>query len=740
MTVLRALPFAVLLAPFAALAGPAVVTSGEHAGFTRLVVQFDGPVNWQIGRALDGYILRVQDQTPDYDITKAFDLIGKSRLAALAADPKTGELRFGVACACYAIPFEFRPGIVVVDLHDGPPPKGSAFEQPLDSPAPTDATPVLPMPVQAMPAAMVTPDPYDWTKLALDRTYPPISAALPADPGLSVTDTSLQPLRQALIEEMSRGASEGIVDMAKPKKPVALSDAADPSVQIHLGETPDLIIRQKGQGTGPLTAKGATCLSDDQLDVPSWGSDRPVSDQIGPERQGLTGEFDKPDPDAVTRAIRFDLFLSFGAEAMGLARSFPGNLPDLPVWQSMAHVLDDTPDPKPAFAGMEECGGTAALWATLADPAARPTVEIAKAAVLHSFSALPAHLRRLLGPRLVDRFLAVNDISVATALRDAVLRAPGDPGPAIVLMQAAMDRALGKPGKSEAQLEPIANAAGPAAADALVDLVEQRAALGQSVDYNQVQMLQGYLKEREGSDAALRFRHALILAYAASGDFDKAFAEVDQAPDATKTLWNVLAQAGPDGALLTHATLAEGDAAPMEAKAAASLIADRMLGLGLADEAARWLKLDDHAPALLTARIALAQGDADGALSLLQRDNSDMAMAVKATALQTKGDEKGAADIFAKLGKTEAEWLAVSRSQDWNLLAEGGPDPWKALAAIVVPPKDGAASGMTSANPAATAPDGPLARNKALVQDSAATRDAITALLNAVKPPDLPTQ
>lgn len=720
--------------PFAAVSAPVIVTSGEHPGFTRLVMQFEGSVAWQVGRSIDGYSLRVQQQSPDYNIAKAFDLIGKSRLAAIWSDPKTGDLHFGIACTCYAMPFEFRPGIIVVDLRDGAPPKGSSFEHPLDSPA----TLVVPR-IDIKPVQAVVFPAYNWTTATLERlgltlqsSLNPALAQPPANNLLTI-DPSLEPLRQSLIEEMSRGASQGIVDMAKPKAALAKSGAADPSVQIHLGETPGLIVRQKGKGRTAITAQGGACLSDDHLDVTSWGSDRPISDQIGPERQGLTGEFDKPDADAVSRAIRFHLFLGFGAEARELAHAFPDDLPDNPTWQSMAHILDDDADSISAFTGMEDCDGLAALWATLADPDARPHEDIGKSAVVRSFSALPAHLRRLLGPRLVDRFLAINDIAVATSLRDAILRARGDPGPGIILMQAAMNRALGKPGQSEAQLEPLASNSGPAAADALVDMVEQRVSLGQSVSFNQVQALESMLKEREGGKGAARYRHALLLAHAASGDFDKAFADIPEVPNATATLWQVLAKSGPDSALLAHATLAATDPLPVEAKDVASIIAVRMLGLGLADQAARWLTVDEKPPGILAARIKLAQGQAKAALVLLQSDDSPAALAVKAAALQALNDEMGAAEVFTQLGKTDEHWAALSRSKVWDALAVDGPEAWKAVASFVVPATNATAN-------ATAATDGALARNKALVQDSAAMRDAITALLDTVKTPVSPSQ
>lgn len=709
----------------AAMAGPVIITSGEHPGFTRLVMQYDGPVDWQVGRTPDGYDLRISHQKPAYDLTKAFDLIKKSRLADLWVDPQSGDLNFGIACACYAMPFEFRPGIIVVDLYDGIPPKGSSFEVPLDGPKPVAALPLPPKTDTAVPV-------YRWTDLAfpsplLQAVRPKSTTAIPPDAGLSTIDLGLEPLRLTLMQELSRGASQGIVDMAKPGEPVAEMADGDPSIQIHLGETPDLVIRQKGQDGLPLTAQGEECLSDDQLDVSVWGSGRPIADQMGPERQGMTGEFDRPDPDAVTRAIRFQLFLGFGAEARSLIRAFPDDLPDKPVWISMARILDGEPDPESAFVGMADCETAAALWATLADPQVRPFSDGAKAAVMRSFSALPPHLRRLLGPRLVERFLAASEIPIATALRDAVLRAPGDPGPEIALMQAKMDQTLGKPGKAQAQLEDLATAPGPASAEALVALVEQRAALGQSVEFAQVQALEELLKERSGGADAPRFKRAVILARAASGDFDGAFSEIDAAPEAKSTLWKLLAQAGADTALLNLATLGPTDLPPLAASQSASLIADRLLGLGLSDQAAKWLTLDQAAPRPLQARVALAQGKPQAALDVLQGDDSSVAMTIQAQAYAALGDAKKAAELYARLGKPEDEWSALSLTGDWGSVA--APAPWKAVSDVV-----------TAAPSPGLPTDGPLARNKALVEGSAATRDAITALLDSVKSPAQPTQ
>ena len=121
-----------------ASAQTAKVTSGEHDGFSRLVVELPAPGDWQFGRTVDGYALSVSAPPAAYDLAGVFKLIRRDRLAAIAVDASTGNLQIGLACPCYAIPFEFRPGIIVIDIRDGAPPDGSSFEQPL-TPAPRSA-------------------------------------------------------------------------------------------------------------------------------------------------------------------------------------------------------------------------------------------------------------------------------------------------------------------------------------------------------------------------------------------------------------------------------------------------------------------------------------------------------------------------------------------------------------------------------------------------------------------------
>jgi len=701
-----------------ASARPAIVTAGEHAGFTRVVIEFGGPVDWQLGRGPQGYRLRVKPKAPIYDLKTVFNLIKKNRLTAAQVDPDSGDLKLNFSCRCYAMPYEDRPGVVVVDLRDGVAPTASSFELPLENSAPAEV---------AAEGAFSKPL-YDWATLSLPT--PVTSLALPtpsAPPGmpLAPVNQTLEPLRLSLIQDLSRGASQGLVDLIVPEQIAAPSlDPGSLPRQISVHADPNFAIRQGAAPNSPMTAQGATCWSDDQLDITAWAGQQPIAAQMGPQRQGLTAEFDRPDPAAVTRAVRYDLFLGFGAEARSLIRTFYPNAPDAALWQSMAQILDEQADTAHSFDAMQECETAAALWATLAQPNSSPNTPQAKAALLRSFSAWPPHLRRLLGPNLVESVLLAGDITLATALYEAIQRALGDESPAVVRMQAKMDQALGNSDAAISRVNDLAKAPGPGAPEALVDLVELQASLGRPVTFAQVQALEAYLLERRGGPDAPRFQRALVLAKAASGDFDGAFAFQDTSDDVAATLWKLLVQSGQTSTFLTYASLRPSDAVPPVAKGVAVQIAERMLGIGLPNQASLWLAQAPKAPLELLARVKLAQGDAQSALGLLAEDESAAALDLKAKAYQSLDKPKQAADIYSQLGQMENHWKAIRQANDWPALAAQGPAPWKAMASLVTTPA-----------PLPEQAKGALAHDRDLLALSVATRETIGLLLQQTKAP-----
>lgn len=733
--ILLVLLVALPLGPIAARAEAILVQSGEHPGFTRLVLKLGRATNWAMGRTFDGYELRLDRADARFDISKVYDLIPHDRLAAIWVDPASGNLRLGVGCACHAISFEFRPDVLVVDLKDGPPPKGSSFENVLGGAGlPRLAARVVVRP-RARPGNSVPV--YDWRAApAAAATGSPTAA-----PSLPAAVIDLAPLRDSLLQQMSQGAARGVVDFTGSPHHAANQGSATIAAsglgpRVRVGQDLGFAAGPLQPQPTPLTADGGDCLTDDRLAIATWGQDLPVAAQMAPALTGLMGEFDRPDPEAVSRAVRFDLYLGFGAEAGQLLRGLDLALGDDAIWQAMATILDQgTPTDNP-FQGMLVCDSAAALWAVLAQPHLALGDAPAKAAILRTFSALPLHLRRHLGPPLAARFLEHNDTETARALRDAVLRAPGDPGPQVRLMGAEIDRAMGDPAAADQTLQQLASEGGPVAAKALIAEVEAQIDDGQPVDLPTVTALAALAFEHRGSELEPALQRAHLLALAAAGDFAAAFGQMAFAPDTEPDLWRILAEHGPDSAVLDHAVLEPETALPTLPVATRRKLVERLLALGFPDPALRWLP-ELAAPAnaatdqdrLLGAKTQIQRHDAREALRLVAGLAGPEADRLRAEAQARLGDPVAAASLLAALGDLPGEQRAARQAQEWALIADHGQDSWQAAARLVVPARaDSAATASAAPQPA----PGPLARGRQTVAESAAARATLSALLAQV--------
>nr|MCU0901781.1 hypothetical protein [Cypionkella sp.] len=200
------------------------VKSGEHGPFTRLVLQFPRTVDWVIGRSDVGYGLRIEGPQLTYNLSSVYELITKDRLRSIWVDPATGDLALGVNCPCHVIPFELAGNTLVIDIRDGAPPDNSVFEISLETnlPVPPLAAAAPPRPVgrraEAAPDSAANDRRYDWLADLTDA--PPTTEAVPPDRADLEKDLRLEDFRTMLIEEVGRGATQGVIEMERPKAPV----------------------------------------------------------------------------------------------------------------------------------------------------------------------------------------------------------------------------------------------------------------------------------------------------------------------------------------------------------------------------------------------------------------------------------------------------------------------------------------------------------------------------------------
>jgi hypothetical protein len=832
-----------------AQAQPVAVRSGEHSDFTRLVVAVGPDSAWALGRTAGGYAVRIDGIRDGFDTARVFDLIPRRRVADIAGDGDTLALTLG--CDCHALAFALPSGPVVIDIRDGPPPPGSPFEAPLDPPAAQPAVLPLPREAQRLaedrqpyrellwalgkeaagqtaapgprralvppppavaaggtsdgPAPVTetvpaTPDPAPApaaaTVTAPDRPAPAPAAAIspPAvlpdtvPPDATLPDARILAAEQALILQLGRAATQGLVVPQLPPAPPAPSGgetdattaAMPPDIAIDAETSYDRAVAGSADAPRPVTPDGEGCTPDDAVAVAEWGTDEPVAIQIADARQALVGEFDHPDPDAARALARLYVHFGMGAEAIATLDAFavPGD--DAAVLRDLSAIMDGMAAPPVVLAPrLAACDAPVALWSLLAAPELPAPADVETRAAMRAFGGLPLHLRRHLAETLADRLVALGDADTARAVRNSVARVEGAAEEVVAMLDARTEAAAGDTAAAAAGYERIIETDPQRAPDALAALLQLQLDTGTPVDPAMIDAAAAFAFEHQGSSLGREIERLRILALGQSGQVGAArdalaaattSGALQDPAGATRDLLRIVAATAlpSDAAALYFALgpdVAASDLAPEDRRS----LARQILAAGLPDEAARLLAAAEATGAaepadrLLRAEAELAAGRPAAALaSLATLPGADPAP-LRARALSSLADHAAAARVLETVGDGpgRAREELRARAPDRAARALEADDPALAAAlrrlagqpAAATPPDALGPEAAPSPDPlgpdAAPTPDplapaaagesqpppGPVAAAGALLDDSAGLRAAVARVLAAYPDP-----
>ena len=717
---------ALICAAGAAQAQQVTVRSGEHDGFSRLVFMLPPGTDWRLSESEGAVTLRTPGESFGYDTADVFRLIPRSRITALAPQAD-GAIRIATATGTVHAAFQLASGAVVLDILD-------ASELPMSGSPPREAT--------GTPLRLDHLETY-WR----ERTPPAALPAAPAAPTaplprLATPDPRVREAETELLAQLSRAASQGVISasvtppaMVPAPRPTGAAPATAAGAHLAIASQTVFDRDMMGSAPGPqLLANGQRCAPDRAFALESWVSDAPASAQITAARQGLVGEFDRPDPAAVERLARTYLGLGFGTEARATLRGFGLDTPAAGAIAYVAAVLDELPVPDSALSHMAACDGKVALWALLGRGTAQNEAPNL-AAVRRSFSALPVPIRKIVGPELVRRLLALGADSDAREIGSMIARAVPEGDPARGLIDARIDIARGEPAQAEPVLAGMIDRNSADAAQALILLVDTRLSRGEPVDAANIELATSLARELRGSPEGARLLRAQILGEGSVGRFSEAFAALDAWPaedtpalvqETRRSLWGLLARV-PDDTLFLGQFLARHDQVPVEElpNLVRLQMADRLTAAGLPGPVRDLLagslgRTPDGRVALAAA--ALAERDGPAALSYLEALDGSRATALKARAHALLNEHAIAQEVFATAGDLPSATAEAWRGGDWSFVAANGSEAEKALVRLY---------DLTAEEPPAPPPspaDG-VAGFKDLIARSQAEREALTRLL-----------
>lgn len=714
------LGFALAL-PLPAAAAPegGTIRSGEHEGFSRLVLEIDPRTEWSLETVDGRAIIRFPRRSLAFTTDQVFERIPRTRIVGVSVDRGNGEtaVTIDLGCDCRVSTAFVAARYLALDISDR---DGAAPP----APAVLDAGE---MAAQAGREAAIVASAEDALRRQIERAAgqgiveiaPNLPTAPMAPVAVAMSKSPAPPLpmpRPRPQETAARVLTPNQFAAGQPV-PAAMQpvrndlSALRSSRQIQATTVYDRdnsrAIAQRAQEAVP-----DACLPDTAFELADWTDGAAWSGTLGHLRNHLVGEFDRPDPTALQTLARFYIGSGFGAEARALLAGFPdAELPDRALLLDMSAVVDGgvgAPDGPLAVAG--SCPGRHALWLALGGQGPAYRSEAAFAAASLAFSDLSPEMRRQVGPALAGRLIDARRLAEAQQILDVTARAKAIPTRPLLLAEARMKAADGD------RINAIVDMAGLASGtdDVALEALMRAARLGLDTAVPLPELLTLDL-----AAAALQYRHnpaepelraLLVETLAARGDLPGAveearrgMADLPGAADRFAALAVAAlgrASPGKTPGLYVETVLGADDlldAAPAMDPARRSVGAN-LVALGLPTPALRILspavEAGNRRARLVAADAQMQLGNADLARAMLADMNGPVSSEIRAESLAEAGryDEAGA--LLDRRGLADAAAAYAWPGGDWSRVAAGQttPGPRAALAGYMAAQANGSAA------------------------------------------------
>lgn len=432
------------------------VQSGEHADFTRLVLDIGADRTWALTGAGDTRILTIDPPAQGFATASVFDLIPRTRLADLGQD-RTGEaLTLTLACPCEITADRHLGRYLVLDIAQAAERAPRPDQETLRPEAEARAA------AERQAAAARLPD---LTLLLAaeraDRTMPlPPPLAPEPEPAPSASATvDLDEAARIMAEQLARAAASGLLDVASDRP---MSDA-DPVAPPAPTETPTQTAAPSPEPDGlevagapiraataldlarmprrdPMPRRNDLACAGSILAIRDWSAGLGVNHGLGAMRLAVYDDRDRVQRDGALALARHYLFYGFGAEAaqlLDLVEHPPAGL------TAIAMLVDGRGGGGfPVEHEAAACSDEELLWRYLDAALATQTLTDGTAGRLQrATAALPEILRDQIAPQVARRLQDDGFPQAARNLRDMLQR--GDRVGPTELLALDLDLGLG---------------------------------------------------------------------------------------------------------------------------------------------------------------------------------------------------------------------------------------------------------------------------------------------------------
>lgn len=643
------------------------VRSGEHEGFTRLVFYTKSTDSFDISKTSDGYLLSLSSDVTGYDLSRAFDLIGRSRIQALVPT-ENGALAIQQGCDCHIKELRLPTGELVIDVADGPSPHVDS--RAVSSSAPLPSTANIERQRASLPLFSVHAN---QSELVESEDAPSINPNIETP---SADGETPKVDKQELLAQLSRAASQGLIEakIATPEVPRVTNPAGaivpvpeienDPHTPNQHVRTQTAVSQAHVEKTGTSHPNNVNqaCLPDEQFNIAQWGVYAHEINAPVFETSSYLGEFDRPNRDLLVSHIRQNIYMTFGLEALQLLANYGDISGDDAVLRMMAEVVEyGEAKSHSLWTSQLTCNTRGTLWAALAQPTLQGRVNTN--AILRSFSELPPHLRSHLAPILARKLLNSGRVETAVEVRSIAARPGHAPSGEDTILEAKINHANGETKEAEQKLANAVETTLTQTQPAISALIETKLHNGSGISDKELSLLDSVVFEQDGSEIGVKLQRLQIRALFHMGRFASAFELMDLSPKITNKdkllddAGRYLVTLGSDADFLTYSLTRHdwgGASGPIKLK-----MAERLYELGFHEQARKHVLSGDEAPSRnareFLAKVALKQGKPKVALGYLAGLQTDNAVSLRNAATMQR-DARGSKSLPEQTASTASDF------------------------------------------------------------------------------------
>ena len=600
----------VLAASVASAQSTVSVSSGEHPNFSRLVFTPPPQTQLRFRQLENSLVVEAEGRGMVFNDHRVFDRIPRTRVANTAVTETLEEatLTVDLNCTCPLEIFALPNNAVVIDvINPGVSysiPEGAAllFRSAANGPGQPNEPP----------------------------EFSPNVAA----------EASAQTARAELFRQLTRAVDQGFLSIEQQggTNEASPTDATLGELASLLSEVPEVSARTALDRDAEIAAQARRdsqyqqCTLLDQFDPTTWTDARSFLEQLVAAREESVGEFDIPDPAAVTKLTRLYLSFGFAVEAIAVIEEFSSAVTASDAYLDVARILDDrTLPPDTPLLDWLSCDHAARIWPLAAGLAVK--AEPLKA-VIATLEDSPAPLRMGLGSRVVARLIDIDAVEPAQDIHDLIQRSGLAPSPLFQLNEARLAIEEGRLSFADAvlkqlrrqddvvahraaivQSKAIRQFSSPPDDTLLVDL-ERFAFLNRGTELGRDLLIEQVWQEARGQNLSIALQ---VLQFSTDS-----FPDPDDVVGVTRLDIVEAAVADPSSPTdLARAIVNDLEALPLDPSADAARLnaATELATIGLPGLAELVLNpmLDRSVPSakILLARLALAEGDFDRAIFLV---------------------------------------------------------------------------------------------------------------------------